>query len=98
MTGYYLDALANLYLKANDLPAAEAAARRGARRLRAVAAGRSISTSPPRDRLLGEILLRRGSLAAAEAELRAALDINTALAGAGQLAHRAQRREPGLGA
>jgi len=30
---------------------------------------------------LGEILLRRGSLAAAEVELRSSLDINTALAG-----------------
>jgi hypothetical protein len=32
--------------------------------------------------ILGEVLLRRGLLAAAEAELRSALDVNTTLAGA----------------
>ena len=80
-TGYYLDNLAGMYLKANDLPAAE----RYAREALAVYA----QTLPPRHlyvsstrRLLGEILLQRGALGAAETELRAAVDIDTSLAGA----------------
>jgi eukaryotic-like serine/threonine-protein kinase len=70
-----------LYVKAADLPAAEAAAREAL----AVYA----QSLPPQHLYvasvkltLGEILLRRGSLAAAETELRSSLDINTALAGA----------------
>jgi tetratricopeptide (TPR) repeat protein len=80
LTGYYLDALANLFLSANNLPAAEADARE--------ALAIYAKSLPPRHlyiasthELLGEVLLRRGSAAAAEAELRTALDMNLALAG-----------------
>jgi hypothetical protein len=45
--------------------------------------------------LLGEVLLRRGSLAAAEAELRTALDMNLGLAGPDSW--RSARSEASLG-
>ncbi|MGC1522920.1 MAG: hypothetical protein WA803_15375, partial [Steroidobacteraceae bacterium] len=45
--------------------------------------------------LLGEVLLRRGSLAAAETELRTALDISNALAGT--TSWRTARSEASLG-
>jgi hypothetical protein len=82
LTGYYLDALAGLYLKSNDLAAAEKFARQA---LAVYAQGlpeRHLYVASTRQ-LLGEILVRRGDLAAAETELRAAIEINTALAGAG---------------
>ncbi len=82
MTGYYLDALASLYLKENDLRAAEEVSRRSldvfahsslpARHLYVASARWT----------LGEILLRRGLPADAEAEFRASADINAALTGA----------------
>jgi eukaryotic-like serine/threonine-protein kinase len=79
--GYYLDALGNLFLKAGDLPAAESYARQA---LGVYAQ----STLPARHlyiasthQLLGEVLLRRGASAAAEAELRAALEMNIGLVG-----------------
>jgi serine/threonine protein kinase len=82
MTGYYLDALASLYLKENDLRAAEEVSRRSldvfahsslpARHLYVAGARWT----------LGEILLRRGLPADAEAEFRASADINAALTGA----------------
>jgi serine/threonine protein kinase/lipopolysaccharide biosynthesis regulator YciM len=81
LTGYYLDALAGLYLKSNDLSAAEKFARQA---LAVYAQGlpeRHLYVASTRQ-LLGEILVRRGNLAAAETELRAAIEINTALAGA----------------
>jgi serine/threonine protein kinase/tetratricopeptide (TPR) repeat protein len=81
LTGYYLDCLATLSLKVNDISGAE----KYARQALAVYA----QALPPRHlyvataRLwLGEALLRRGSLAAAEVELRTALDMSVSLAGA----------------
>jgi tetratricopeptide (TPR) repeat protein len=82
MTGYYLDALASLYLKENDLRSAEEVSRRSLEVL--------THSSLPAQHLyvagarwtLGEILLRRGLPADAEAEFRASADINTALTGA----------------
>ena len=81
MTGYYLDG--SLTFPQGQQP----------RRRRETAHGKAWRCTPshcPRSiyivasarQTLGEVLLRRGSLAAAESELRAALDINTALAGA----------------
>ena len=95
MTGYYLDALANLYLEGQR--SADRRSRRppSAGRLRAGAARRGICMSPPPARLLGEVLLRRGCLAAAEAELRTALDMNVGLAGADSW--RTARSEASLG-
>jgi serine/threonine protein kinase/tetratricopeptide (TPR) repeat protein len=95
MTGYYLDALANEYLRADDLVSAEA----NARQALAVYAQ---SPLPARHlyvasthQLLGEVLLRRGSLAAAEAEIRTAVDMNVALAGTDSW--RVARSEASLG-
>jgi eukaryotic-like serine/threonine-protein kinase len=95
MTGYYLDALANEYLRADDLVSAEA----NARQALAVYAQ---SPLPARHlyiasthQLLGEVLLRRGSLAAAEAEIRTAVDMNVALAGSDSW--RVARSEASLG-
>jgi hypothetical protein len=53
--------------------------------------------SPPTRQTLGEVLLSRGALAAAETELRAAVDINTNLVGADHWRTGAKRRELGLG-
>ncbi len=94
MAGYYLDALANLFLKANDLPAAEADARQALAVYAQSLPARHLYLASTHQ-LLGEILARRGSLAAAEAELRTSLDINVALAGAD--GWRAARSEAGPG-
>jgi hypothetical protein len=80
MVGYYLDALANLFLKANDLPAAEADARQALAVYAQALPARHLYVASTHE-LLGEILLRRESLAAAEAELRISLDMNIGLAG-----------------
>ncbi len=94
MAGYYLDALANMYLKANDLPAAETYARQAL----AVYA----QSLPPHhlyvastQELLGLVLLRRGSLDAAEVQLRSAHDMNVELTGADSW--RSARSEASLG-
>jgi eukaryotic-like serine/threonine-protein kinase len=80
-TGYYLDALANLYLDADNLSAAESYARQAlAVYGHALATPRHLYVSATRQ-LLGEVLLRRGQFPSAETELRAALDIDVALAG-----------------
>ena len=63
--------------------------------IREVAARRAICYVAATRHLLGEILLRRGQLAAAEAELRAALDIDIGSAGLGNW--RAARTEASLG-
>jgi serine/threonine-protein kinase len=82
MTGYYLDALANLYLDANNLTAAKSSARQALALYANSLPARHLYVSASR-RLLGEVLLRRGQFAAAEIEFRRALEIDTALAGAG---------------
>jgi tetratricopeptide (TPR) repeat protein len=81
MTGYYLDALANLYLDANNLTAAESNARQALALYENTLPARHLYVSATRQ-LLGEVLLRRGQFTSAEVELRQALDIDTALAGA----------------
>ena len=81
LTGYYLDALAKLYLKADNLPAAEEAARHALAVYAQSLPPQHLYVASTRQ-TLGEVLLRRGSLAAAEAELHEALEINTTLAGA----------------
>src|SRR6202023_3432788 len=80
MTGYYMDSLANLYLKANDLTIAEADARQALAIYAQSLPARHLYVASTHQ-LLGEVLLRRGSLAAAEAELRTALDMTLGLAG-----------------
>jgi len=94
LTGYYLDALASLFLSANDLPTAEDHARQALAVYAHALPVRHLYVASTHQ-LLGEVLLRRGSLAAAEAELRAALDVNIALAGADSW--RAARSEASLG-
>jgi tetratricopeptide (TPR) repeat protein len=81
MTGYYQDALASLYLKANDLRSAEEASRSSlAVFSRALPSQQHLYVASARW-TLGEILLRRGLPADAEAEFRASSDINAALTG-----------------
>jgi serine/threonine protein kinase/tetratricopeptide (TPR) repeat protein len=94
MVGYYLDALTNLFLKANDLQSAETDARQALAVYAQALPARHLYVASAHQ-LLGEVLLRRGSLTAAEAELRAALDMNAGLAGADSW--RAARSEAGLG-
>jgi len=82
MTGYYLDALAGLYMRANDLLEAEKTARQALAVFgQAFKDPRHLYVASARY-TLGEILLRRGSLPAAENELRSSVEISTALAGA----------------
>jgi tetratricopeptide (TPR) repeat protein len=80
LTGYYLDGLANLYAKTNDLPAAEMRARQALAVYAQALPARHLYVASTRQ-LLGEILLRQGAVRAAEDELRAAVDIDGALAG-----------------
>jgi tetratricopeptide (TPR) repeat protein len=94
LNGYYLDALANLYLKANDLPTAEADARQALAIYAQALPARHLYVATTRQ-LLGEVLMRRGSLAAAETELNTAMDINAALAGPDSW--RAARSQASLG-
>jgi serine/threonine-protein kinase len=80
LVGYYLDALASLYFKADDLVAAEADARQAlAVYAKALPANHLYVAST--HQLLGEVLARRESWDAAEAELRLSLDMNVGLAG-----------------
>src|SRR6266478_389203 len=94
IVGYHLDALANLYLKINDLPTAEADARQALAVYAQALPARHLYVASTHQ-LLGEVLLRRGSLAAAEAELRVALDMALGLAGADSW--RTARSEASLG-
>jgi len=81
MTGYYQDALASLYLKANDLRSAEEASRSSlAVFSRTLPSQQHLYVASARW-TLGEILLRRGLPADAQAEFRASADINAALTG-----------------
>ena len=81
MTGYYLDSLANLYLKSDNLPAAEIYARRALDVYAQSLPARHLYVASTRQ-LLGDILTQRGALVPASVELTAAVDINGALAGA----------------
>ncbi len=81
LTGYYLDSLATQYMKVGDLPAAERTARQAlAVYGQSLLPARHLYVASARQ-LLGDILVQRGSPAAAESELRAAVDLTTALAG-----------------
>ncbi len=94
MAGYFMDAVAKLYLDAGNLDAAESTARQVLKIYDKSLPPRHLYVAATRH-LLGEVLLRRGQLTAAEAELRAALDIDLASAGAGDW--RAARTEASLG-
>ena len=94
LTGYYLDAIANLDLAAGNLSAAENNARRALAVFAQTLPMQHLFVAATRQ-LLGEVLLRRGQYAAADSELRAALDIDLALAGAANW--RTARTEASLG-
>ncbi len=94
MTGYYLDAVADLDLKNNKLDDAETHARQALAIYAQSLPARHLFVAATRQ-LLGEVLLRRGQLAPAEAEVRAALDVDLALAGPGNW--RTARTEASLG-
>jgi hypothetical protein len=94
MRGYYLDSLAHLKLQANDIKGAEADTREALSIYAAKLPPRHLFVASSRY-LLGEILLRRRLLPDAEVELRAAADIDGALAG--QDDWRAARSRASLG-
>jgi serine/threonine-protein kinase len=94
MTGYYLDAVADLNLKNNKLDEAETHARQALAVYAQALPARHLYVAATRQ-LLGEVLLRRGQLSQAETEVRAALDIDLALAGPGNW--RTARTEASLG-
>jgi tetratricopeptide (TPR) repeat protein len=77
-TGYYYDGLAILYLKAGDLPQAEANMRAALAVYAAVLPARHLYVATG-EQLLGEVHLRRHALAEAERELRTALELETSL-------------------
>jgi eukaryotic-like serine/threonine-protein kinase len=77
-TGYYYDGLANLYLKAGNLPEAEANIRAALAVYAAVLPARHLYVATG-EQLLGEVHLRRHALAEAERELRVALELETSL-------------------
>ena len=81
LTGYYLDNLAGLYLNAGNLTDAEKYAHEALAVYARSLPARHLYVASTR-RLLGEILLQRGQQAAAESELRVAVEIDTALDGA----------------
>jgi tetratricopeptide (TPR) repeat protein len=92
--GYFMDAVAKLYLDGGDLDAAESTARQVLQIYAKSLPLRHLYVSATRH-LLGEVLLRRGQLSEAETELRAALDID--LGSAGPEDWRAARTEASLG-
>jgi eukaryotic-like serine/threonine-protein kinase len=94
MVGYFLDALANLYLMADNWTAAENYAHQALAIYAQSLPARHSYVAATRH-LIGEALLRRGQFAAAEVELRAALEIDISLEGAGNW--RAARTEASLG-
>jgi hypothetical protein len=83
-----------LYLNANDLATAEADARQALAVYAQALPARHLFVASTHQ-LLGEVLLRRGSSTAADAELRAALDMTVELAGPDSW--RAARIEASLG-
>jgi serine/threonine protein kinase/tetratricopeptide (TPR) repeat protein len=78
--GYYLDALADLYLKIDDLPTAESDARQALAVYAHALPARHLYVASTHQ-VLGEVLLRRGFLMNAETEFRTALDMNAGLSG-----------------
>src|SRR5258708_19965356 len=92
--GYFMDAVAKLYLDGGNLDAAESTARQVLQIYAKSLPLRHLYVSATRH-LLGEVLLRRGQLSDAEIELRAALDIDLGSAGPGDW--RAPRTEASLG-
>jgi serine/threonine protein kinase len=94
LVGYYMDAVAKLYLDADDLGAAESTARKVLAIYEKSLPARHIFVAATRH-LLGEVLLRRGQFTDADRELRAALDIGLASGGPGDW--RSARTEASLG-
>src|SRR5258708_13972586 len=92
--GYFMDAVAKLYLDGGNLDAAESTARQVLQIYEKSLPPRHLYVSATRH-LLGEVLLRRGQLSDAEIELRAALDIDLGSAGPGDW--RARRTAARLG-
>ena len=82
LTGYYLDSLANLYCEGQRSAGRRELMRARLWRCMRQRCRRATCSWRRPEQLLGEVLMLRGSLAAAETELRAAVDINSALAGA----------------
>jgi len=80
MRGYFLGALAHLKLLANDLNGAQADVQEELAIFDKTLAKRHLYVASARY-LLGEVYLRRRMLPDAEAQLRTAVDIDTALAG-----------------
>src|ERR1700735_961181 len=78
--GYFMDAVAKLYLDAGNLDAAENTARQVLKIYDQTRPPRHVYVAATRQ-LLGEVLLRRGKLTEAETELRAAMEIDLASAG-----------------
>ena len=81
MRGYYLDSLAHLKLLANDVNGAQADALEALRIYDTALAKRHLYVASAQY-LLGEIFLRKQMLPEAETQLRSAVDIDAALAGA----------------
>jgi serine/threonine protein kinase/Tfp pilus assembly protein PilF len=80
ISGYYLEALAILNLKVDDVAAAERNIRSALAIYADTLPARHLYIASAR-RWLGEVYLRRGDLPSAEAEMRAAVDITTSLVG-----------------
>jgi eukaryotic-like serine/threonine-protein kinase len=94
LTGYYLDALANLLFESGNLAAAETNMRHALSIFATTLQPQHLYIASSRQ-TLGEILLKKDNLAAAEAEFRSALKINRQTAGEGSW--RAARSQASLG-
>jgi tetratricopeptide (TPR) repeat protein len=94
LVGYYMDAVAKLQLDAGNLQAAESTAHHVLAVYEKSLPARHLYVAATRH-LLGEVFLRRGQLADADKELRAALDIDLASSGAGDW--RAARTQASMG-
>jgi serine/threonine protein kinase/tetratricopeptide (TPR) repeat protein len=81
MRGYFLDSLARLKLLANDVNGAQADALEALHIYDTALAKRHLYVASARY-VLGEVLMRKRLLTEAEAQLRTAVDIDAALAGA----------------
>src|SRR6202000_249036 len=92
--GYFMDAVAKLYLDSGDLDNAEITARKVLAIYEKSLPPRHLYVAATRQ-LLGEVLLRRGQLIDAERELSAALEIDVSSAGSSDW--RAARAEASLG-
>jgi len=94
LTGWYLEGLARLYLKAGNIEAAESNLRAAMTIYAASLPARHLYIAAAHGEL-GEIDLRKGDLAAAETEMRASLDMTRALVG--EESWRTARAQAGLG-